>query len=312
MRPFAPVILAVLSLAVLSLPSSARAQSTDENGRNCDRSDDPDIAIASCTAQIQSGQETTGNLAIEYSNRGGAYQKKKQDDLALADLNQAIRLDPNLATAFNNRGTVDSDKGQLDTALADYSQAIRLDPNLATAFNNRGTVDSDKGQLDTALADYSQAIRLDPNLEKAFYNRGCVYNDKGQYDAAIADFDQAIRLKPNFSDAFNNRGAAHDAKGEKDIAIWQQSVQGQAVITTLQLIRDDAESIGTAPGDHGPVLQYSIGGTKVSDSGVVIADLVSSPAYLHTLAVALAGNICVSPPVAAFFESLGQSGAGTK
>ncbi|MGB0063736.1 MAG: tetratricopeptide repeat protein [Terracidiphilus sp.] len=278
MRPFAPVILAVLSLAVLSLPSSARAQSTDENGRNCDRSDDPDIAIASCTAQIQSGQETTGNLAIEYSNRGGAYQKKKQDDLALADLNQAIRLDPNLATAFNNRGTVDSDKGQLDTALADYSQAIRLDPN----------------------------------LEKAFYNRGCVYNDKGQYDAAIADFDQAIRLKPNFSDAFNNRGAAHDAKGEKDIAIWQQSVQGQAVITTLQLIRDDAESIGTAPGDHGPVLQYSIGGTKVSDSGVVIADLVSSPAYLHTLAVALAGNICVSPPVAAFFESLGQSGAGTK
>jgi len=98
----------------------------------------------------------------------------------------------------------------------------------------------------------------------------------------------------------------------KDIAIWQQSQQGQAVIAVLQLIRSDAEAIGSTPGDHGPVLQYSVGGVTTSDSGIAIADFVASPSYLHTIADALAGQICFSKQVQAFLDRLGLTGAGAK
>ena len=84
------------------------------------------------------------------------------------------------------------------------------------------------------------------------------------------------------------------------------------MIAVLQLIRSDAEAIGSAPGDHGPVLQYSVGGVKTSESGLAVAGFVSSPEYLHTIADAIAGEICLSKQVQAFFESLGRAGAGTK
>lgn len=53
MQPCAPAILAVLSLAAVSLPCSAWAQTPDENSKNCDQeTDNPDLTITSCTAQI--------------------------------------------------------------------------------------------------------------------------------------------------------------------------------------------------------------------------------------------------------------------
>jgi len=46
------------------------------------------------------------------------------------------------ALAFGNRGMVYHDKGDLDRAIADYDEAIRLDPTDALTFANRGSVPS--------------------------------------------------------------------------------------------------------------------------------------------------------------------------
>jgi Flp pilus assembly protein TadD len=136
---------------------------------------------------------------------------KGQPDRAIADFDQAIRLNPNFADAFYNRGNAYGRKGQPDRAIADFDQAIRLNPNYSEAFKDRGNAYDDKGQFDRALQDYDQAIRLNPNLALAFYDRGLAYFSKGQYDRAIADYDQAIRLDPKYAAAFINRGAASSA-----------------------------------------------------------------------------------------------------
>jgi tetratricopeptide (TPR) repeat protein len=53
-------------------------------------------------------------------------------------------------------------KGEQDKAIADCAEAIRLDPKLAEAYYNRGFSYAEKGEYNKAIADYTEAIQLDP------------------------------------------------------------------------------------------------------------------------------------------------------
>ena len=67
-------------------------------------------------------------------------------------------------TPTTTAATLYGDKGDYDRAIADYDEAIRLDPRYAVAYYNRGVAYCDKGDYDRAIADYNEAIRLDPKL----------------------------------------------------------------------------------------------------------------------------------------------------
>ena len=87
-------------------------------------------------------------------------------------------------------------KGDLDRAIADYNEAIRLDAKFALAYANRGDAWDDKGDSTRAIADLDQAIRHDPKYSRAYNVRGVVWKKKGDLDRAIEDFTDAIRLDP--------------------------------------------------------------------------------------------------------------------
>jgi tetratricopeptide (TPR) repeat protein len=80
-----------------------------------------------------------------------------------ADFNEAIRLQPK-ADYFMSRGNAYSLKGDPTRAIADYDEALKLEPERAMAFNNRGVAWRDKGDKKKALADFKAAIALDPTL----------------------------------------------------------------------------------------------------------------------------------------------------
>jgi tetratricopeptide (TPR) repeat protein len=80
----------------------------------------PDVVIGACTAIIQSGQESTEDLARAFSNRGDAYNNKREYDRAIQEIDQAISLDPNLAPAFNHRGLAYAAKREYDRAIQDF------------------------------------------------------------------------------------------------------------------------------------------------------------------------------------------------
>ena len=120
---------------------------------------------------------------------------------------------------MQSRGAACPANGDNDSAIADYSEAIRLDPKDTDAYKNRGDAYQNKGDYDRAIADYSEAIRLDPKYAGAYNNRGDAYRDKGDNDRAIADYNEAIRIDPKYANAYNSRGAAYRAKGDNDRAI---------------------------------------------------------------------------------------------
>jgi tetratricopeptide (TPR) repeat protein len=96
-------------------------------------------------------------------------------------------------------------------ALADCDQAVRLDPKSAVPLVKRGAVyvaGLFPRSREQALADYNQAIRLDPKYATSFLYRGFYYEWQENYDRAIADFNEAVRLDPNFALAFCARGYA--------------------------------------------------------------------------------------------------------
>jgi lipoprotein NlpI len=133
---------------------------------------------------------------MAFLGRGIAFSDKGDNDRAIADFNEAIRLDPKSAMAFDNRGSAYHDKGDNDRAIADYNEAIRLDPERAKAFNHRGYAYSDKGDNDRAIADYNEAIRLNPNSSLAYFARGRSYLFAGSVEKALADVNQASAHAP--------------------------------------------------------------------------------------------------------------------
>ena len=150
------MICAAIAAGMLFAPAFAASQKDHED---CSKAGG-DIAIPSCTRIINDHNESVRNRAIAYYNRGSAWSDKGDNDRAIADYSETIRLDPNYAPAYNNRGNAWGDKGDTDRAIADYSEAIRLDPKGAGSYRSRGHANFDKGDFTAAAADLLRASDL--------------------------------------------------------------------------------------------------------------------------------------------------------
>ena len=115
----------MLSVTVLAALMTAPALAQSLQDLKC--TGKPDIPwdeqIAGCTDAINSGKFTGPNLATIFLNRGIASAAKADLDRAIADYDQAIRLDPKYVAAFVDRGIAYRAKGDLDHAIADDDQA---------------------------------------------------------------------------------------------------------------------------------------------------------------------------------------------
>jgi tetratricopeptide (TPR) repeat protein len=210
----------VLVGAAVSIMLVARAAAADDFTTCANESGD--IAIAACNRAIASGTYTGNDLASVYSNRGIKYKRKGDIDRAIADYDQAIRLNRRFAAAFYNRGNSYAFKDQSERAAQDYSEAIRLRPNYPQAFNNRCAVRAFLGQLAQALADCNESLRIRPNNADTLDTRAYVHLKMKNYAAAIADYDAAVKDLPKQASVLYGRGLATqlkgDASGAADIA----------------------------------------------------------------------------------------------
>ncbi len=154
--------------------------------------------------------------ATTFYDRGLDWLKKMDYDKAIADFDEALRLDPSYVEAYFDRGNAWYKKQDYDKAIADFSEAFRLDPNKVfrdkagnvrcgefCALSNRGFAWLAKQDYDKAIADFSEAIRLDPDNPEFYDSRGYVWRQDKKYDKALGDFDQALRLDPDNDDALN-------------------------------------------------------------------------------------------------------------
>jgi tetratricopeptide (TPR) repeat protein len=133
------------------------------------------------------------------------------DQTAINNFSEAMRLNPSNPEAFYERCGVYHRMFHTSEALADCDQAVRLDPKSAIPLVERGvaySVGMFPRSFEQGLTDYNEAIRLDPNYAPAFVSRGGHYAHEENYYRAMADYNEAIRLDPKFAEAFCLRGYA--------------------------------------------------------------------------------------------------------
>ena len=102
-------------------------------------------------------------------------QYQKQGSIVLARRYRAIGRKHSTC-----RGIAYSAKGDYDQAIADYNQAIRLNPNYGMAYYNRGSAYADKRDYDRAIADFEVALRINPNDANARTNLEAARRERGR------------------------------------------------------------------------------------------------------------------------------------
>ena len=170
---------------------------------------------------------------------------------ALADLDQALKLDPEFSEALLLRGYIRLRQGDLGKADADFQKAQSAAPDkpqlglqiasiygsaarfeqavahydawiaanpksflISEALNGRCWARALWGrQLDEALADCDQALKKG-RLAGVLDSRGMVRLRRGEFAAAVADYDAALKLQPKQAWSLYGRGLAKLKRGD--------------------------------------------------------------------------------------------------
>jgi tetratricopeptide (TPR) repeat protein len=120
--------------------------------RKLNRPEEALIAIE----QAISLQNNNANL---YSERGNILSNLKRYAQAEIAINQAIKLNPR-SVFYNNRGVLYEEQGKPELAIADYNQAIALNPNHAEAYGNLGLLYEKIGNTKAARSNSQKAQEL--------------------------------------------------------------------------------------------------------------------------------------------------------
>ncbi len=158
--------------------------------------------------------------AEQHYNAGVEFLMKARLNEAIAEYNEAIRLDPQNVDAYNDRALAYYALGESRRAVEDLHEVIRLDPQVRGVHSDRGQADDFLvlDESDRAIVDYGAAIRLDPWFAEAYVERCKAYFDMREYHRAVVDCDQAIFLGPQLTDAYANRASSHTALGNDSAA----------------------------------------------------------------------------------------------
>ncbi len=152
------------------------------------------------------------NLALLYEESGDA-------DLALDELNAAVRFHPDQVDLLVNRGAIQGAMKRYNEAEADLRRALRLVPGHPGAQFNLGLVLWRKGLAEEAALAFRRAVELDAGNPAAWYYLGDALNQTGELADAVQALERASQLDPRSARPYNLMGRVLDRMNRPGDAI---------------------------------------------------------------------------------------------
>ncbi len=129
---------------------------------------------------------------------GLAYLQAEEYDFAMAELVEAIKLNPdnkdNLAALANyHLGTVLLAIDRAALAVNAFREALKLGWRDAGVYMALGQALTSQGKFDEAIAQYREVLRLAPSTTEAFAGLGLAYEAAGRVDEAVLQYERYLQ-----------------------------------------------------------------------------------------------------------------------
>jgi tetratricopeptide (TPR) repeat protein len=133
---------------------------------------------------------------------------------AMADLSMAIAYRPDRSDSYRYRGFAHNGLGENDEAIADLKQAVRLNPKSPWAHVGLADVYEMRGDFHEAEREYEIAAGLQQDVD-VFVHRSNFYVRRQNFERGLAEANKAVHLAPNYpASLFARAGAYHFLKRE--------------------------------------------------------------------------------------------------
>ena len=210
-------------------------------------------ALATDIDRFKKVLESDPGDAVTHNSLATVYLRSGDTARALAQLREAVRLQPNYAFAYFNLGQVLwsqgkateairyyrvaackapqdfnvhynlavalSSQGKLPEAICSYREALRLQPKDIRANYNLAVALTEQGQLEDALVHYRKVLETEPDNFNVHYNMGIALDSLGRMREAKAHYLQALKIEPGLAKAHHNLGTAFASEGRLEQAV---------------------------------------------------------------------------------------------
>lgn len=167
-------------------------------------------------ADLEQARRLQPDQARFHSLHGFILRRKKKWDQAMADSDKALELNNADVVAHVTRGMVWMSRSDYRRAHAEFDEGIRIAPTNAFAWSFRSACWQVENNDDEAIKDLTEAIRLYPTNVAFLIGRGRMRLQRQEYDKSLADLNEAIRLRPNEPRAYSIRATYWARKHDRD------------------------------------------------------------------------------------------------
>lgn len=174
-------------------------------------------AILAFTRALQTG----GDIPSEevYLYRAYAWFKRGEYEIAVSDINDALRQSPDNPSLYNARGRMRRESAQYGKAIRDFTLALEIDPHNPSHYYERSIAHSSESNWSAALEDIDKAIRLAgrdvvSTHPKFFIQRAVIRMNMGEHEKGLEDCHVVQRLDRPSAEAFRVCGDIYLAMGD--------------------------------------------------------------------------------------------------
>ena len=141
--------------------------------------------IAACTNLIEAGDVTPDYQHLFLTKRAWAHRCDGHYELAIADVDRALSLQPENVKTMVLRARIHDANGNHDAAKADYDRAVDTAPENHYTHWNRARYLDRHGERDEAYLGYQKVLELDPDASNAAKYMAHYLYDRKKYEKAL-------------------------------------------------------------------------------------------------------------------------------